>query len=60
MQGNVIKEFSSIDDAAKELGILACNISNCLHGKQKSTPRNLYTWKFLDIKPKITIVRNSF
>lgn len=46
MQGNVIKEFNSINDAAKELGISACNISNCLHGKQKSTPRNLYTWKF--------------
>lgn len=46
MQGNVIKEFNSVNDAAKELGILACNISNCLHGKQKSAPRNLYTWKF--------------
>ena len=46
MQGNIIKEFSSINEAAEELGILACNISNCLHGRQKSTPRNLYTWKF--------------
>lgn len=46
MQGNIIKEFSSINEAAEELEILACNISNCLHGKQKSTPRNLYTWKF--------------
>lgn len=46
MQGNLIKEFNSINEAAEELGILACNISNCLHGKQKSTPRDLYTWKF--------------
>jgi len=46
IQGNIIKEFNSINDAAKTLNILACNISNCLHGKQKSTPRNLYTWKF--------------
>ena len=46
MQGNIIKEFNSINEAAEELKILACNISNCLHGKQKSTPRNLYTWKF--------------
>lgn len=46
MQGNIIKEFNSINKAAKELGILACNISNCLSGKQKSAPRNLYTWKF--------------
>lgn len=46
MQGNIIKEFSSINEAAEELEILACNISNCLHGKQKSTPRNLYTWRF--------------
>jgi hypothetical protein len=46
MQGNIIKEFNSINEAAEELKILACNISNCLHRKQKSTPRNLYTWKF--------------
>lgn len=46
MQGNIIREFSSVNDAAKELGIPACNISNCLHGRQKSAPKNLYTWKF--------------
>ena len=46
MQGNVIREFNSINEAAEKLGILACNISNCLAGRQKSTPRNLYTWKF--------------
>lgn len=46
MQGNVIKEFNSINEAAETLGILACSISNCLAGRQKSTPRNLYTWKF--------------
>ena len=46
MQGNVIKEFNSINEAAEKLDISSCNISNCLAGRQKSTPRNLYTWKF--------------
>ena len=39
-------EFDSINDAANSLHILACNISNCLKGRQKSTPRGLYTWKY--------------
>lgn len=46
MQGNVIRFFNSINEAAKKFNILACSISNCLHGRQKSAPRNLYTWKF--------------
>lgn len=46
LQGNIISEFSSINEAASSLNILACNISNCLNGRQKTTPRNLYTWKY--------------
>ena len=43
---NYINEFDSINDAANSLHILACNISNCLKGRQKSTPKGLYTWKY--------------
>ena len=46
INGNYINEFESINDAADSLNILACNISNCLKGRQKSTPRGLYTWKY--------------
>ena len=46
IKGNYINEFDSINDAANSLHILACNISNCLKGRQKSTPRGLYTWKY--------------
>ena len=46
IKGNYINEFESINDAANSLNILACNISNCLKGRQKSTPRGLYTWKY--------------
>ena len=46
IKGNYINEFNSINDAANSLHILACNISNCLKGRQKSTPRGLYTWKY--------------
>lgn len=46
IEGNYINEFDSINDAANFLHILACNISNCLKGRQKSTPKGLYTWKY--------------
>lgn len=46
INGNYINEFESINDAANSLNILACSISNCLKGRQKSTPRDLYTWKY--------------
>lgn len=45
MHGNLIREFSSIKEASELLNIPACDISNCLHGRQKSAPKNLYVWK---------------
>lgn len=46
IHGNILHEYESINKAAESVGIFACNISNCLSGRQKSAPRNIYTWKF--------------
>lgn len=49
-KGKFMKEFESVQDAAKAVGALASNISNACNGRQE-TCRN-YIWKFVEEEEK--------
>ena len=44
LDGNFIKEWGSIADAAREVGTYTSKISNCCKGRRKET--NGYIWKY--------------
>ena len=37
LYGNFIKTYNSINECANELGVTPCNITDCLHGRQKTS-----------------------
>lgn len=51
LSGNFIKEHASIRDAAKEIGITAANMSNCVHHRRNQRTYKGYVWIFKTEKP---------
>lgn len=56
--GSFVKEYNSIKDASKSVGISRCGISLCLTGKQYTAGG--YTWKYKDPKYLLNLPSNKY
>jgi hypothetical protein len=46
LEGNIIREYKSINEAWEKTGITRSHIANCAYGKYKTDRASGYIWKF--------------